>query len=220
MIMIRKLIVSLTASFIAATSVPTGARAEQTPPPAPELVKEIQSRLFDLGYVVWPDGNWDDRTKAAVKTWHQFTNRPVSDAMSADDVAYLHILPPNKVWGGVVYDSKGHYRFFANEASRKELVDKEISYCKQGYEASRCQLDPILSTQMANKGCIGISHVERKDEKGIHFSTATARAADIKTASDHAINECAKAGPRESCILYAAVCADGSSQTGVLENKP
>lgn len=29
-----------------------------------------------------------------------------------------------------------------------------------------------------------------------------------------------EAGPRESCILYAAACADGSSQTGVLENKP
>jgi hypothetical protein len=218
--MIRKLFVSMTASFIVATSVPTGARAEQTPPPSPELIKEIQSKLFDLGYMAWPDGNWDDRTKAAVKAWHQVANRPGLDAVSADDIAYLRTLPPNKVWGGVVYDSKGHYRLFTNEASRKELVDKEISYCKQGYEASRCQLDPILSTQMANKGCIGISHVEWKDEKGNHFSTATARAADIKTASDHAINECAKAGPRESCILYAAVCADGSSQTGVLENKP
>jgi peptidoglycan hydrolase-like protein with peptidoglycan-binding domain len=218
MIMIRKLIVSLTASFVAAASLPAGARAEA--PPAPELVKEIQSRLFDLGYIVWPDGNWDDRTKAAVKAFHQLANRPGSDEMSADDVAYLRTPSPNKVWGGVVYDSKGHYRFFTNEASRKELVDKEISYCKQGYEASRCQLDLILSTQMANKGCIGISHVEWKDEKGNHFSTAAARAADIKIASDHAINECAKAGPRESCILYAAACADGSSQTGVLENKP
>jgi hypothetical protein len=218
--MIRKLIVSLTASFVAAASLPAGARAEQTPPPSPELIKEIQSRLFDLGYIVWPDGNWDDRTRAAVKTWHQLTNRPVSDAMSADDVAYLRTLPPNKVWGGVVYDSKGHYRLFTNEASRKELVDKEISYCKQGYDPSRCQLDLILNTTMANKSCTGVSHVDWKDEKGSHTSTSTARAADIKTASDNAINECAKAGPRESCILYAAVCADGSSQTGVLENKP
>jgi hypothetical protein len=84
--MIRKLLVSLTAGFIAAASLPAGSYAEQAPPP--ELVKEIQSRLFDLGYMAWPDG------------------------------------------------------------------------------------------------------------------------------------KCAKAGPGESCVLYAAVCADGSSQTGVLENKP
>jgi peptidoglycan hydrolase-like protein with peptidoglycan-binding domain len=218
--MIRKLIVSLAAGFIAAAGLPAGARAEQTPPPSPELIKEIQSRLFDLGYMAWPDGNWDDRTKAAVKAWHQRANRPGTEAMSADDVAYLRTLPPNKVWRGVVYDSKCHYRLFTNEASRKELVDKEISYCKQGYEASRCQLDLILNTQMSNKTCTGVSHVDWKDEKGSHTSTSTSRAADIKTASDNAINECAKAGPRESCILYAAVCADGSSQTGVLENKP
>jgi hypothetical protein len=140
--------------------------------------------------------------------------------MSADDVVYLRTLPPNEVWGGVVYDSKGHYRLFTNEASRKELVDKEISYCKQGYDPSLCQLGLILNTTMVNKSCTGVSHVDWKDEKGSHTSTSTARAADIKTASDNAINECAKAGPRESCILYAAVCADGSSQTGVLENRP
>ena len=220
MIMIRRLIVCLTASFIAATSLPTGARAEQTPPPPPELVKEIQSKLFDLGYVVWPDGNWDDRTKAAVKAWHQRANRPGADAISADDAAFLRTMQTNTVWGGVVFDSKGHYRLFTNEANRKELVDKEINYCKQGYEASRCQLDVILNATLQGKTCTGVSHVEWKDEKGTHNSTATARAADIKTATDHAIDECAKVAPRESCKLYAAACADGSSQTGVLENKP
>src|SRR5690349_1805320 len=107
--MIRKLIVGLTASFIAA-SFADGARAEQQPPPSPELIKEVQSRLFELGYVVWPDGNWDDRTKAAIKNWHQITKRPISDVMSDDDVAYLRTAPPAKPWGGVVYDSKGHYR--------------------------------------------------------------------------------------------------------------
>ena len=216
--MIRHLIVGLAAGFIAAASLPAGARAEA--PPSPELVKEIQSRLFDLGFMVWPDGNWDDRTKAAVKAWHQRANRPGTDAMSDDDVAYLRTLPPNKVWGGVVYDAKGHYRLFTNEASRKELADKEISYCKQGYDASRCQLDLILNTTMQGKACTGISHVEWKDEKGNHFSTSSARAGDIKTATDHSIDECAKVAPRESCKLYAAVCADGSSQTGVLENRP
>jgi len=216
--MIRHLIVGLAAGFIAGASLPAGARAEA--PPSREIVKEIQSRLFDLGFMVWPDGNWDDRTKAAVKAWHQRANRPGTDAMSDDDVAYLRTLPPNKVWGGVVYDAKGHYRLFTNEASRKELADKEISYCKQGYEASRCQLDLILNAQMSDKACTGVSHVDWKDEKGSHASTSTARAADIKTATDNAIKECAKAGPPESCILYAAVCADGSSQTGVLENRP
>ncbi len=216
--MIRNLIVSLAAGFIAAASLPAGARAEA--PPSPELVKEIQSRLFELGFMVWPDGNWDDRTKAAVKAWHQRANRPGTDAMSNDDLTYLRSLPPNKLWGGVVYDAKGHYRLFTNEASRKELTDKEISYCKQGYEPSRCQLDLILGAQMSDKTCTGVSHIDWRDEKGSHASTSTARAADIKTATDNAINECAKAGPRESCILYAAVCADGSSQTGVLENRP
>jgi hypothetical protein len=216
--MIRNLIVSLTAGFIAAASLPAGACAEA--PPSPELIKEVQSRLFDLGYVVWPDGNWDDRTKTAVKTWHQITNQPVSDAMSADDLAYLRTMPPNKVWGGVVYDSKGHYRLFTNEANRKEMVDKEISYCKQGYEASRCQLDQLLNNHMANKSCIAVTHVDWKDEKGSHTSTSTARSVDIKAATENAMNECAKAGPKQSCILYAAVCADGSSQTGVLENRP
>ena len=217
--MIRKLILSLAAGFIATAGLAAGARAEG--PSSPDVAKDIQSRLFDLGYIVWPDGNWDDRTKAAVKTFHQITNRPGSDSMSDEDIAFLRTQSPDKPWGGVVYDSKGHYRLFTSEASRKELVDKQISYCKQGgYEANRCQLDLILNSSMANKNCIGVSHADWKDEKGSHASTSTARAGDIKTASDNAIGECAKTGPRASCILYAAVCADGSSQTGVLENRP
>jgi hypothetical protein len=73
---------------------------------------------------------------------------------------------------------------------------------------------------MADKSCISASHVDWKDAQGGHTSTSTARAADIKIASDNAINECAKAGPQEGYILYAAVCAGSSSQTGVLENRP
>jgi hypothetical protein len=41
--------------------------AQQAPPPSSELIREIQQRLFDLNDVVWPDGSWDDRTKAAIK---------------------------------------------------------------------------------------------------------------------------------------------------------
>jgi hypothetical protein len=143
--MIRKLIVSFVAICIAAAILPTGARAEHPPAPSPGLLKEIQTRLFDLNYIVWPDGNWDDRTQAAIKTWHQVTNRPISNVMSDDDVAYLRTAKQYKTWGGVVYDSKGRYRLFTNEASRKELIDKEISYCQQGFDAKQCRLDLLLN---------------------------------------------------------------------------
>lgn len=218
--MIRKLVVSLCAGWIVGMSFPAAALAQkEPPPPAPELVKEIQSRLFDLNYVVWPDGNWDDRTKAAVKGWHQTTNRPISDAMSDDDVAYLRTASPPKVWGGVVYDSKGRYRLFTNEATRKELVDKEMSYCQRGFDPKQCRLDLILHTTMGGNDCTGVSHAEWAEGKTTHFSTSTARRANIKLASDDAVNACAKTTPRDSCKLLAAVCADGSSQRGDLESK-
>ena len=70
-IMILKLVVSLTASFVAATSLPVDAlaqNAQQEAPPSSELIREIQQRLFDLNYVAWPDGNWDDRTRPLLKT--------------------------------------------------------------------------------------------------------------------------------------------------------
>jgi peptidoglycan hydrolase-like protein with peptidoglycan-binding domain len=77
--MILKLVVSLTAGFVVATSLPVDALAQnaQEAPPSSELIREIQQRLFDPNYVAWPDGNWDDRTKAAIKSWHETTNRPV-----------------------------------------------------------------------------------------------------------------------------------------------
>ena len=221
--MIRHLIVSIAVSLIAAMSVPAAALAQNAQPqspPSPELVKEIQSRLFELNYAVWPDGNWDDRTKAAVKSWHQITNRPMSDAMSADDMAYLRTAIPYKIWGGVVYDSRGRYRLFTNEASRKELVDKEISYCKPNFDAKRCQLDLLLQTTMAAPNCTGISHADWKDAQGSHSTSSTTGRPNIKAASDDAVSECAKTAPRDSCKLLAAVCADGSSLTGALESKP
>jgi hypothetical protein len=52
-IMSRKLFVSLTASFMAATSLPADAvaqNAQQEAPPSSELIREIQQRLFDLNY--------------------------------------------------------------------------------------------------------------------------------------------------------------------------
>jgi peptidoglycan hydrolase-like protein with peptidoglycan-binding domain len=221
--MIRKLTVSFATSFIAAASLTAGAlaqNAQQEAPPAPELVKEIQSRLFELNYTVWPDGNWDDRTKAAIRSWHQIANRPVSNVMSDDDMAYLRKATPYKVWGGVIYDSKGHYRLFTNEASRKELVDKEISYCRERFEARQCGLDLILQTTMGAPNCTGVSHADWTDAAGGHSTSSTTGRPTIKAASEDAINACAKIAPRESCKLLAAVCADGSSQTGELENKP
>jgi hypothetical protein len=219
--MILKLVVSLTAGFVAATSLPVDALAQnaQEAPPSSELIREIQQRLFDPNYVAWPDGNWDDRTKAAIKSWHETTNRPVSSVMSGDDMAYLRTAIPSKSWGGVVYDSKGRYRLFVNGATRREVVDKELSYCQNNLEPKQCRLDLILQTTMAGN-CAGISHADWNDEKGGHSSSSTARRPDIKTASDDAINVCAKVAPRDSCKLLAAVCADGSSQTGALERKP
>ena len=70
------------------------------------------------------------------------------------------------------------------------------------------------------ENCTGISHADWRDEKGEHWSSSTARRRDIKTASDDAVNACAKIAPRDNCKLLAAVCSDGSSQTGALERKP
>jgi hypothetical protein len=220
--MIREFFAGLTASFVAATSLPVEAlaqNAQQEAPPSSELIREIQQRLFDLNYIVWPDGNWDDRTKAAIKNWHQTTNRPLSNVMSGDDMAYLRTATPSKDWGGVVYDSKGRYRLFVKGATRREVVDKELSYCQDNLEPKQCRLDLILETTMADN-CTGISHADWKDGQGDHWSSSTARRPDIKTASDDAINTCAKTAPRDNCKLLAAVCADGSSQTGPLEHKP
>src|ERR1700761_3389101 len=144
--MIRKLVVSFFAGWIVLPAVALAQK--ELPPPAPELVKEIQSRLFDLNYVVWPDGNWDDRTRAAIQGWHRNTNRPISDAMSDDDVAYLRTASPPKVWGGVAYDSKGHYRLFTKVTSRKDLIDQETSYCNQKLASKSCGLNTLLQTTM------------------------------------------------------------------------
>jgi hypothetical protein len=220
--MIRKLVVSLTATFMGSASLPVDAlaqNAQQNAPPSSELVREIQQRLFDLNYLVWPDGNWDDRTKTAIKNWHQTTNRPMSDVMSGDDIAYLRTATPSKSWGGVVYDSTGRYRLFVKAATRREVVDEELSYCQANLEPKQCRLDLILQTTMADN-CTGISHADWKDGQGGHRSSSTARRPDIKTASDDAVNVCAKSAPRDDCKLLAAVCADGSSQTGPLERKP
>jgi len=103
--------------------------------------------------------------------------------MSGDDMAYLRTAIPSKSWGGVVYDSKGRYRLFVNGATRREVVDKELSYCQNNLEPKQCRLDLILQTTMAGN-CTGISHADWNDEKGGHSSSSTARRPDIKTASD------------------------------------
>jgi hypothetical protein len=208
--MIRHLVAGLAASSIAAAGLASGALAQQQQPPSPELVRDIQSRLFELSYKVWPDGNWDERTQAAIRSWHQVTHRPLSNVMSDDDVAYLRTASPYKSWGGVIYDAKGRYRLFTQGATRRDVIDREIGYCKGNFEPNRCQLDLLLETTMADS-CTAVSHADWKDANGNHATSSTARRADIKSASDGAISECAKTAPQDSCKLLAAVCADGSS---------
>jgi hypothetical protein len=99
-------------------------------------------------------------------------------------------------------------------------MDKEISYCQQGYEPKQCRLDVLLNITMVAPTCTGVSHADWKEGQSTHSTTSAVRRADIKTASDDAISECVKTAPRENCKLLAAVCADGSSQTGALEIKP
>jgi len=217
--MIRKLTVSLAAIWMMVTGLPAGARAEQPPPPSPELLKEIQSRLFDLNYIVWPDGNWDDRTQAAIRNWHQVTSRPISNVMSDDDMAYLRTASPPKTWGGVVYDSKGHYRLFAKATNRKDLVDQEISYCKEKFGPNLCGMERLLQTTMAGTDCTGVSQADWKEGPTTHSSAWVTRRSNVASASDDAVKECAKSAPQDNCKFLAAVCADGSSQKGDLESR-
>jgi len=73
---------------------------------------------------------------------------------------------------------------------------------------------------MASPNCTGLSHADWKDGAGSHSTSSTAGRPSIKAASDDALNLCANTAPKETCKLLAAVCADGSSQTGELEHKP
>lgn len=124
----------------------------------------------------------------------------------------LRTVNPSKSWGGVVYDSKGRYRLFVKGATRREVVDHELSYCQDNLEPKQCRLDLILETTMVGY-YTGITGADWKDGQGDHSSSSTARRSDIKAASDDAVSTCAKAAPRDNCKLLAAVCADGSSQT-------
>jgi hypothetical protein len=190
-------------------------------PPSREQIQEIQSRLFDLNYELWPNGTWDEKTRKSVKMWHENTKRPNPDTMSDDDIAFLRTAPPLKVWGGVVFDARGHYRMFTGETSRKELVDKALSYCKAHLAAKACNLDDILSVTTADNQCLGITHADWRDGRLNRWGTYVATRIGIDVATDKALDNCVtKSGTsRRTCKLLAAVCSDGSSQTGPSERR-
>jgi peptidoglycan hydrolase-like protein with peptidoglycan-binding domain len=215
--MFRNLVVGLTAIWMAATGLP--ALAQQDAPPPAELVREIQSRLFDLNYQVWVDGNWDERTRAAVKEWHRITGLPNPEAMSDGDMAYLRTAPPVKVWGGLVYDALGHYRLFTNGTSRQKLVEEELGYCKDNLDAKACALNTVLGMNFADQQCVAVAHGDWKDAGGSQSTTHASKRPNVKSASDNAMGTCGKEAGADNCKLVAAVCADGSSQIGQLERK-
>jgi hypothetical protein len=195
---------------------------KRTGPPARDQIEDIQSRLYELNYDITVTGTWDEWTKASVKDWHETTKRPNPGTMSDDDIAYLHTATPNKIWGGVVFDARGHYRLFTNETSRKELVDKEISYCKAHFESKSCGLHRILSATSSDNGCIGVSHADWRVGRTNKWATYVVTRPGIDRAKDDVIGNCVSetGTSRSTCKLVAAVCTDGSSQTGALERRP
>jgi hypothetical protein len=193
---------------------------QPTSPPSRDQIPEIQDRLFELNYKLWSNGSWDEKTRQAVKEWHENTKRPGTELMSDDDIAFLRTANPSKVWGAVAYDARGHYRLFTNETSRRGVVDKAFSYCKAHFGSKSCKLDDVVSMTMVDDQCIGISHADWRDGRLNRWATYTAKRKDITTARDDVIGNCAnETGNRRVCKPVASVCADGSSQDGALERR-
>lgn len=194
----------------------TPPRQTQTAPPAntlngsPQIVAEIQTKLFNLNYDITRfDGVMDDATTQAIKEWQERVDFPATGHLTDSQLERLRNSRAPQVWGSLAYTANGAVGRAWNRPSRKDAEDTALAECRR-----RAGRNAECSTQSAaDSACLSAATYRATIGETVYFGARVSLKPRLQEAIDAALEQCRSADKSNgTCATRVSFCADGSHE--------
>jgi peptidoglycan hydrolase-like protein with peptidoglycan-binding domain len=171
----------------------------------PEVVREVQQKLYDLNYGISKiDGVMSDETTVAIRRLQAALIQRATGKLTGAQLAVLRLAKAPTVWGALAWD--GQQTSVAFQLPDRATAERDAkAQCKRK-TGKDCQV-----TTVATSGCVAFAASEGRIENMLYRATGIGRAADLEKARESAQLECRGISKTPNlCRVRQDVCADGS----------
>lgn len=171
----------------------------------PEVVREIQDRLYNLNYVVGArNGRVTPQTQDAIRKWQENVKEPVTGDMTEAQLALLRRARAPTTWGALAYFAKGASSTVWNRPSREAAEKEALEACRKN-AGGTCSVVTV-----ANDICAALGFYNAVVSGKQHWGAYAIVRPTLGQATDSALAECRKQSKQQSaCGVRTTVCADG-----------
>jgi peptidoglycan hydrolase-like protein with peptidoglycan-binding domain len=173
----------------------------------PEVVREVQQKLYDLNYGISKiDGVMSDETRVAIRRLQAALVQSPTGKLTGAQLAVLRLAKAPTVWGALAWDrQQTSVAFQLPDRTTAEREAKAQCKKKTGRD---CQV-----TAVATSGCVAFAASEGRIENMLYRATGIGRGADLEKARESAQLECRGISKTPNlCRVRQDVCADGSHE--------
>jgi len=183
----------------------------------PEVVREVQTRLYYLNYNISKfDGVMSDETVVAIRMLQADMFQSATGKLTVAQLAALRRAKVATVWGALAWiGQQGSVAFQLPDRAAAERDARAQCKKKTGRE---CKVVAVSTS-----GCAALAASEGRIVNMIHWATVVGRGTNLEKARESALLECRGSSKTPNlCRIRQEVCADGSHkpQPAVAAAKP
>jgi peptidoglycan hydrolase-like protein with peptidoglycan-binding domain len=173
---------------------------------SPEIVREVQERLYNLNYTVAVTGRLSKDTHEAISAWQQVVRRPVTGELDGEGLQLLRSARMPSVWGALAFVARGGSAVVWNRTSRGEAERDALAECSKRSEGGTCQV-----VTAAESACGALGFYTGMVRATRYWGAFPAIAPSLGLAVERALSACREQAKRpEACGVRLTFCADGS----------
>lgn len=176
----------------------------------PQIVAEIQSKLYNLNYDVKRfDGIADESTTQAIREWQERINVEPTGVLTDALFQRLRSSRIPTIWGSLAYTANGTIGRAWNRSSRQEAEEAALAECRR-----RAGRNAECSTQSAaDSACLAAATYRSTVGETVYFGARVSLKPRLQEAISGAMEQC-QAAERSNgtCENRVSFCADGSHE--------
>src|SRR5262245_17593691 len=173
----------------------------------PEVVREVQTRLYHLNYNISKfDGVMSDETVVAIRMLQTDMFQSATGKLTRAQLTALRRAKVATVWGALAWiGQQGSVAFQLPDRAAAERDARAQCKKKTGRE---CKVVAVSTS-----GCAALAASEGRIVNMIHWATVVGRGTNLEKARESALLECRGSSKTPNlCRVRQDVCADGSHQ--------
>ncbi len=171
----------------------------------PEVVREVQQKLYDLNYSISKiDGVMSDETTVAIRMLQADMVQSATGKLTRGQLATLRRAKVATVWGALAWI--GQQSSVAFQLSDRAAAERDAkAQCKKK-AGKECKVAAVSTS-----GCAALAASEGRIQNMIYWATVVGRGANLEKAREFALLECRGMSKTPNlCRVRQDVCADGS----------